>query len=48
MAAAAEDRGVFFFSFDTIETGSEKRKKKKLNAIGEREYVCGGKRFPAY
>lgn len=49
MAAAAEDRGVFFFfSFDTIETGSEKRKKKKLNAIGERECVCGGKRFPAY
>lgn len=39
MAAAAEDRGVFFFSFDTIETGSEKRKKKKLNAIGERVSV---------
>lgn len=30
----------FFFSFDTIETGSEKGKKKKLNAIGERECVC--------
>lgn len=30
----------FFLSFDTIETGSEKRKKKKLNATGERERVC--------
>lgn len=30
----------FFFSFDTIETGSEKRKKKRLNAIGERVCVC--------
>lgn len=28
MAAAAEDRGVFFFSFDTIETGSVKRKRR--------------------
>lgn len=31
----------FFLSFDTIETGSEKRKKKKLNVSGEEsESMC--------
>lgn len=41
MAAAAEDRGVFFFSFDTIETGSEKRKKEETECHPrERESMC--------
>lgn len=39
MAAAAEDRGVFFLSFDTIETASEKRKKEETECH-RRERVC--------
>lgn len=39
MAAAAEDRGVFFLSFDTIETGSEKRKKEETECH-RREREC--------